>query len=78
MLIENYIYSYYCELVKSNSNPPHMWYFMFQTNWKFIFSTFVHDSYTERKNGVILTWKVESLVEQNIDTGFQVIGEYLN
>ena len=33
---------------------------------------------TERKNGVILTWKVESLVEIKFDPGFWVIGEYFN
>ena len=33
---------------------------------------------TEKKNGVILTWKVESLVELKFDPGFWVIGEYLS
>ena len=34
--------------------------------------------YTERKNGVILTLKVESLAEIKFDPGFRVIGEYLS
>ena len=33
---------------------------------------------TERKNGVILTKKVESLAEVKFDPGFRVIGEYLS
>ena len=33
---------------------------------------------TERKNGVILTQKVESLVELKFDPGFRDIGEYLS
>ena len=32
--------------------------------------------FTERKNGVILTWKVESLTELKFHPGFRVIGEY--
>ena len=31
----------------------------------------------ELKNGVILIWKVESLVELKFDPGFRVIGEYI-
>ena len=34
--------------------------------------------FTERRNGVILTYKVESLVELKFDPGFRVIGEYLS
>ena len=34
--------------------------------------------FTERRNGVILTQKVESLAELKFDTGFQVIGEHLS
>ena len=34
--------------------------------------------YNERKNGVILTCKVESLVELKFDPEFRVIGEYLS
>ena len=33
---------------------------------------------TERKNGVILTKKIESLVELKFDKGFRIIGEYLS
>ena len=33
--------------------------------------------YTKGKNGVILTWKVESVVKLKFNTGFQVIGEYI-
>ena len=33
---------------------------------------------TERKNGIILTYKVESLVELKFDPGFRVIREYLS
>ena len=33
---------------------------------------------TERKNGVILTEKVESLAELKFDPRFRVIGEYLS
>ena len=33
---------------------------------------------TERKNWVILTWKVKSLVELKFEPGFRVIGEYLS
>ena len=34
--------------------------------------------YTERKNGVILTCKVESLAELEFNPGFRVIVEYLS
>ena len=34
--------------------------------------------YTERKNGVILTYKVESLVELRFDPGLRIIVEYLS
>ena len=33
---------------------------------------------TERKNWVILTYKVEWLEELKFDPGFRVIGEYLS
>ena len=36
------------------------------------------ERYAERKNWVILTWKVESLVEPKFNPGFWVIGEYLS
>ena len=34
--------------------------------------------FTERKHGVILTYKVESLEELKFNPGFRVIGEYLS
>ena len=33
---------------------------------------------TEKRNGVILTQKVESLVKLKFDPGLRVIGEYLS
>ena len=35
-------------------------------------------TYTEGKNGVNLTQKVESLAELKFDPGFRVIGKYLS
>ena len=36
------------------------------------------EDFSERKNGVILTKKVESLVELKLDPRFRVIGQYLS
>ena len=38
----------------------------------------LYPTLTERKNGVILTYKFESLAELRFDPGFRVIGEYFS
>ena len=60
----------HCIVIKGNVRFSHM----DRCSTPFICSI----NHTERKNGVILTLKVESLAELKLEPGFHVIAEYLS